>query len=152
MTERAAFQGDFADFKLVKTRSVVQLILEFAIEEGPELVRAFGLPQPGSPIKLAVARLAVAPQIEAAANQPYQNGKRAWADLTPTQQSAIRCNELPLQRFLSEVGDADVQDAKKAADYVRFACGVSSRAELAYKNANLWRDLEARYQAWLVVA
>lgn len=57
MTTPSAIQGTFADLKTVKTRSVVQMIIEVPIEQGKQVVDAFGFPQPGSEIPVAVARI-----------------------------------------------------------------------------------------------
>lgn len=85
--------------------------------------------------------------------------KRGWSDLSPAQQSGIRCNELAFWRFLNEadfdaLGDDEadlIQDAAKAAHYVRLICGVHSRADIGKTQASLakWRDLDSRYLTWL---
>lgn len=147
---RAAIEGDYADFKIVKTRSVAQFVVEIPIEQAAEMVRMFGVPVPDKPVRVAVARLEEAPQIEATAEPAANsNGHRSWRDLTPAQQAGIRCNEPAFQKFLREEGDSAVNDDAAAASYVRLACGVHSRAHLTGNAANKWRELEAKYQAWM---
>lgn len=46
MTELAAISGTFADFKLIKTRSVAQLVIEIPIEQSKKAIDAFGFPLP----------------------------------------------------------------------------------------------------------
>lgn len=58
MSDRpAAMDGCYSDFRIVKTRSVAQLIVEIPIERAAEAVALFGVPQPGQEIHVAVARL-----------------------------------------------------------------------------------------------
>lgn len=147
MSERRALSGDFADIRTVKSRSVVQVLVEFPIEQGEAIVKMFGFPQPSNPVKLALARLAEAPQIEATSN--VLPGPRRWTDLTPTIQAGIRCNEPAFQRFLREEGQSGVNDEATAATYVRFACGVNSRADLKGKSAQKWGEIDRAYEAWL---
>jgi hypothetical protein len=150
MSDPLALGGDFADLKTVKSRSTVQMVIELPIEEGERIVRMFGFPQPSNPVRVAIARLAATPQIEATAEPAANsNGHRSWRDLTPAQQAGIRCNEPAFQKFLREEGDSAVNDDAGAAAYVRLACGVHSRAHLVGNAANKWRELEAKYQAWM---
>lgn len=82
------------------------------------------------------------------------DGKRSWHELSPAQQAGIRCSEASFQAFLREEGDATCDNADRAATYVRFVCGVDSRSDLnaAGSVARLkWRDMEAKFQAWLTV-
>jgi hypothetical protein len=57
MTDLAAIQGTFADFKTVKSRSVVQIVIEIPIEAGKRAIDILGFPQPGAEIPVALARL-----------------------------------------------------------------------------------------------
>lgn len=166
MTEPRAIAGEFADFKLVKTRSVAQIVIEVPIEEGELVVRMFGIPQPGKPVRLALARLnkesEVVPDTSSTdAERRHKNGagdKKAWSDLPPAQQAGIRCAEKAFWKFLNEDGYGAlgektdvVEDEAKAANYVRLICGVHSRADIGKDRSSLnkWRDLESAYQAWL---
>lgn len=163
MSDPRAIAGEFADFKLVKTRSVAQIVVEIPIEQGEQLVRMFGIPQPGKPVKLALARLVEgsvaqlderhASNVEDAGSSPAgaATSRREWSSLSPPQQAGIRCGEIAFQRFLRENGDAQCDTSEAAATYVRFSCGVRSRADIGKDRASLnkWRDLETAYQAWL---
>lgn len=119
---RAAMTGNYADFKLVKTRSVVQMIIEIPIERGGEVTRMFGLPQPGEEIPVAVARLTAQP-VEVPA-RPVTS----WSDLPRSQQAGIRCSERPFREWW-----ASSDPRLPGHDVVQFvyqACGVTSRSEL----------------------
>lgn len=152
----AAVQGTFADLKSVKTRSVVQMIIEAPIEQAAEIVRLFGFPQPGKEVPVAVARLRAAPQqIE---TQPAT--KRQMGDLAPAQQAGILCSAARFRKFLHEtrenawllaLSQSKDDPVQAAAVAVRAICGVHSRAELASNpQAELaWQDLKREYDIWL---
>lgn len=53
----AAIDATFADYRTVKTRKVLQLILEVPIERQAEVFEILGFPMPDNPPWLAVARL-----------------------------------------------------------------------------------------------
>lgn len=57
----AVIDGTYSDFKLVKTRSVFQMVIEGPIERAAEAIAMFGVPQPGQEIHVAVARLQASP-------------------------------------------------------------------------------------------
>lgn len=145
MTAARIIAGDYADLKTVKTRSVVQIVIECPIEEGETVVHMFGFPQPGKPVKVAIARLADANIIEGTTAHKH------WDELPLSQQAGIRCNEESFQRFLREDGGSNVNTTDEAATYVRMICGVNTRAALVSNQdaARKWRDLDARFQGWL---
>lgn len=144
MSERAAVDGDYADFKIVKTRSIAQIVVEIPIEKADAFLRAFGVPIPGKPAPVALARL------NAAASNVIE-GPRRWSDMLPAQQAGIRCAEPAFWKFLQERGEADVKDSAKAATYVRLACGVHSRAAImpGTPAADRWTAIDDEYSAWL---
>lgn len=164
MEKPRALAGEYSDLKFIKTRSVVQMHVEFPIEDGAELVKLFGAPLPGKPVRVAIARLnleLVKPEKENGARAGETPHLRTWSDLSPAQQAGIRCNEPAFWKFLNGDGYGDlgddtdvVQDASKAATYVRLICGVRSRADISKSPAALasWKDLEARYSVWLMDA
>ena len=57
MSALAVIQGSYADLKIVRTRQAVQIIVECPLERLPEIVAAFGAPNPAAEIPVAVARL-----------------------------------------------------------------------------------------------
>ncbi len=89
---------------------------------------------------------------------------RTWAELLPSQQAGIACNDPHFQEWVNgyagRFGFVDndgiewplsIWDKKTAAKLVRHFCGVASRAELDYEAnaANLakWNDLYLKYQS-----
>jgi hypothetical protein len=145
MAAPLAFQGTFADFKLIKTRSVVQVVIEMPIEHGPAVIAAFGLPSPGAEIPVAVARMTAPETIEHDEPKPA----RRFGEMPRAQQAGIRCGEAAFWRFLSETTGQRVGCANEAAEAVRRVCCVSSRAELDGPGAADWDDLSSQFSMWM---
>jgi hypothetical protein len=53
----AAITGSFCDYKFVKTRGVLQIIVEISVEQQAQAFAALGYPMPGTEIPVAIARL-----------------------------------------------------------------------------------------------
>ena len=148
MTEdRAVIRGTYADYRRVKGRKVLQLIIEVPLEEAPRVHEAFGEPSPDSSTWVAVALL--------------DTHKPPLPDLAQgkhrlSRQAAMCCQEPAFFGFLSEQWAApgySVQDATMAAEMVRKLCKVDSRSEFDSdpEAAQRWRELHGKYQAWLLV-
>lgn len=136
MTDRAVIPGTFADLKIVKTRSVVQMVIEVPIEQGSQIIEAFGFPQPGAEIPVAVARLAEQTKVK-----PPKRYSRA-------QKAGILCNDPVFQKFLnSKTGYAEHEVGAKAGVYD--ICGIKSRRELdqAGRTGDIWDRLVAEFEA-----
>lgn len=134
MTSNAIIAGTFADLKTVKTRSVVQMIVEVPIERGEEVVKMFGFPQPGSEVSVAVARLAEQKTPEPA--KPRQQ----WDNMPRAQQAGILCGEDGFRQFIGVV------DEDQAVNWIYSRFGVSSRTELDTLAPEAWDQLVADYR------
>jgi hypothetical protein len=160
MTKPAAIQGEFANYKPVMGRKVLQLVIEIPVEQALEALQALGTPTGGTSIPVAIARL----DIEKAVHEPskaQEKPKRSWAQMPPSQQAGVLCLDEQFQRFLKGWsrgvdiftinGTEDpIDGSADAAEVVRLACGVSSRADLD-KNGEaekIWHGLVADYRAW----
>jgi hypothetical protein len=145
MTDKAAIQGNYADLKYIKTRSVVQVVVEVPIEQAHMITDAFGWPQPGKEIPVAVARLKPGPV------EPKE--KRKFEDLPPSQQAGIRCNDPGFQEWCMErLAETDFQFSdtdnavELAAAHVRMQCAVGSRSQLNGPIASKrWEALNEKY-------
>ncbi len=147
MTTPAAIQGTFADLKTVKTRSVVQMIIEVPIEQGKQVVDAFGFPQPGSEIPVAVARLnPSAAKQEKPTRKPAATRaeKRHWNEMSRVQQAAIRCNNYDWRHW---AGLPDTWGAEDVAQWLRQSLVIESRKELDTdpEKAAAWDALDGRF-------
>lgn len=141
----AAIQAEYADYKRVKTRKVLQLICEVPIEQAPEIHKMLGEPAFGErQITVAIARLNVA----AVAPEPPKAKNYA-------QQAAMCCQEQAFIQFLRETVDIGPYGHDwgegEAASTVRALCQVSSRSQLieGSEAGERWRKLWLDYQNWL---
>lgn len=147
--------ADFTEIKMVKTRSVVQLVFEIPIE-GADVAheRLGGFPQPGESRPCAIVRLGegerwdpdtgeiedLPPPVRVesrAAPEAYYQG-RSWRTIPPSQQAGILCAN---KAFMEWIGAAD---AAAAARLVRERCGCErSRSELdkSEGKAARWRNV-----------
>lgn len=136
-----AILGSYSDLKVVKTRSVVQVIIEIPLERGAEVTGLLGLPQPNAEIPVAIFRM-----------NPERLQPQPVAELEPPRRAAklsqiagIICNEGAFQRFIQ------VANADEAAEYVRVHCNVSSRANLDGNEdaAAAFKALKGEYDLWM---
>jgi hypothetical protein len=150
MTDQpAAIQATFADFRLIKGRKQAQLVLEIPIEEADNALAVLGgIPQPQSDCWVAVARLN-----GVAKPEPEPKENRRWEDLKLSMQAGIRCEEKAFWEYCRDCG-YNVTNGETAANAVRELCDVDSRSGLNNnpEAAELWRDLDRSYQAWLKAA
>jgi hypothetical protein len=138
MNDTAILTGCFADFKLVKTRSVAQIVVEVSIEEADRALTLLGgLPRPGHEQHVAVARLNM---------RAEPKGKRG----SLAQQAGILCGDARFAAFLMETHPHIV--AADPALAVREICGVDSRAEFDKDETagQRWRQLKGAFDAWLL--
>ena len=127
--DKAVIQGTFADLKSVKTRSVVQMVVEIPIEQAEQVVKAFGFPQPGAEIAVAVARLD--PEKAKATPAPSEKPKERFADKRLSVQAGMRCSDGSFQLWLEKTGRTTTAHPNNAAEYVRmFCCEGHSRSFL----------------------
>ena len=147
MDKPAALRATWSDFKIIKGRKIVQLIFEVPIEGADEALHVLGgLPRADMETWVGIARLETRE-----APLPEAKPKRAFNELPPTQQAAIRCGEKAFQRYLEEVHLIGGCGPEEAAAFIRSHCNVMSRSELNAKAeaAEMWRRLEEDYLLWL---
>lgn len=143
---KAVIRGTFSDLKLVKTRSVAQLIVEVPIEQAKGVTDAFGFPIPGQEVPVAVARMQ---EVQETTLAPPVRKTPSLAE-----RSAIFCQDPRFRKAMHETHRDKFQfdtlpTPEETAQFVRAHCGVESRAELNSnpKAASLWHQLEATYNA-----
>ena len=152
MTPPAAFRATFSDWRLIKGRKVIQVILELPLEEADAAYKVLGgMPDPSKSVWCAVARL----QPDAA--KPAKK-KQEWHELKPSAQISIRCGETAFRAFLAETFplawgrlEDDWSPIEKAIVFVREHCGVTSRADINSDNPqalDAWERLEWDYRTW----
>lgn len=157
MTAPAAISGDFATYKHVQGRKIMQLVIEVPAEMASAVFAALGTPGSGEAIPVALARLTAAP--EPIAKPEATKERRPFSELPYAQQAAMRCNEPDFEHFLwDRTGLGQGADAKSIDDmcvdgvvgHVRYLCGVNSRSEIIKGTpaGDKWASLEAEYWSW----
>lgn len=144
MTTPAALAGSYADFKLVKTRAVAQLVIEIPIEQAEAAIKMFGIPMAGTEIPVAVALIDItvpAPaMVEAAAMhkkmvalQASERGREAYSAKDAMEQATARacimCKDLKFQLWAVKSGT--VREPETTADWLRRQLGINSRNEIS---------------------
>lgn len=134
MSEPAAFHATFSDWKLIRTRKVVQLVFEVAVEEADHAYQVLGgMPHPGETIWCGIARL------DASA---FEVKKPVNTELA--QRAGFLCTQKDFWLFL-HVGDEEA-----AATAVRRICEVTSRSNIIPGTlASIkWQKLHEDYIEW----
>lgn len=160
MTDRpapAAISGVFADYRLVKTRGVLQLVIEVPVERQAEVFEALGYPMPGEEKPVAVARIngrvaertnaEVAPAPASDPAPQIVNCNLRDPMKAARTRAVLLCKDKRFQRW---IGFEFAGDESRVADELRYECGgITSRREIATDRAAYERflALEARYKA-----
>lgn len=128
----AAIQATYADYRRVKGRKVLQIILEVPLEQAQQVHDAFGEPMPDGSTWVAVALL----------NKTVATERKGGA---LAKKAGILCNEGGFQKYLG------AEDAHEAAELVRAHCAIRSRADLDHdaNAARAFNQLETDYELWL---
>lgn len=174
MTANAIVSGTFSDFKLVKTRSVAQLVIEIPIERAADAVAIFGIPQPGQEIAVAVARLIESPAHATAGKRVPSGGsvtdgtprrdaaksaraKAAFAALPSMKQDVTRAAMLikdkAFQDWIADyafdiIDTSQIERTHSADACLKHELGIASKLEIG-KDANVnarFRKLVATFE------
>lgn len=162
-------QAEFADYKRIKTRKVMQLIFEIPIEQAIATLNLLGEPSAGDKqITCAIAKL----DLDAAADdaeresgmisKAYSKANEAEPEkpkksLTLSQKCALRCNQELFWRFMESKYDHNVAGvlpqittAPQCAISVRSFLDIGSRSELDRDPlaAERWSILHAEFEFW----
>lgn len=152
----SAFKASYSDWRLVKTRGVVQIIVEVPLAEADAAYEILGgMPNPAQERWIALAAISAEAQPERKDSVSTARAKRPWMDLQPQQQAGIRCGEEAFRTFLKEEYSDDWHEAADdPAACVRLICGVESRAMIGVnqKARVIWRQLDDKFEAWKRVA
>lgn len=140
MTDRVV-KGTYADFKVIRSRKVVQMIIEVPIEQANDLTTKFGIPDPSMDKWVAVAYL----------KDNHINPTHDNTDMVKT--AGILCKTPKFAEFINFKFNAkiDVHDADAVANVVRSVCGIGSRSSLATNPMarKSFEDLHREYRRWL---
>lgn len=158
MSDDCVIEGDYADFKIVRTRQVCQIVVEVPIEKAGEVSRLLGFPLPGTNTRCAIVRLNLpGAGASTAARERVGDGDRVVAGATsPTrtnsQRAAFLLTNPDFRRFLSAlVGDkpATVTTEHQADRNLKNYLGIRSKSELEDPPlADDWLLLVSRFKAF----
>lgn len=157
----AAIQGSFADYKLVKTRSVLQLVIEVPVENQAEVFAALGYPMPGEETHVAVARLQNLSETVDELREIVADAVEAgdWHDEPPPASDPMKaartravllCKDERFQNWaLAGRWILAGMEVVEAAKWMRSTLRIDSRREIATDRDTYKRFLllEARYKA-----
>ena len=139
MSEPRAIAGDYADFKLIKTRQVCQIVVEVPLEDAEKVTRLLGFPRPGAGTRCAIALIDIpGAGASTAARERVGDEDRVVAGATsPTRTNSQRAFNLlrnpAFRRFVSAlVGDKPptVTTEDQADRNLKKHFGISSKAQL----------------------
>jgi hypothetical protein len=122
MTDLAAIDAEFVDFKLIKGRKVVVICLEIPLEKADRALAVLGgIPNPAESRYVAVARLETQPAKVEKPKGPTAS-QRAWA----------LCQSHRFKVWIDEDWGPDRgnMDEEQCADILRKRLGITSRGEL----------------------
>jgi hypothetical protein len=135
MSEARVIKATYSEIKMVKTRKVGQLVLEFPLEQFAEIVKRLGVPMPDQEKWVAVALLdeLVASETEHRAEERRAKlsivGKERYASLSPEQRAVADAGMLAQDpQFQLWCGHARSEEG--ATHFIRVACGVLSRRDI----------------------
>jgi len=156
-----AFRATYSDWKLIKTRGVVQVVMEIPLADADAAYDVLGgMPVHGKERWFGIAALKstaeearAAPRQEVPQHSRPDGAKRIdWREVQPAAQAGIRCEDAQFRAFLREEMNYSRADSpRSAADVIREICGVNSRSEFStdHRKRVLWHQLDSQFQAWL---
>jgi len=138
--EDKVIQGTYADFKVIKTRKVLQMVIEIPIEKADEFTNKFGMPDPSIEKWVAVAHLKSSAQNTTEYNKIVQ-------------MAGILCGNSKFGEFLNNKFKTkiNVNDSDAIANLLRSFCGINSRTDLSMNAVarKAFTDLHSEYRKWL---
>lgn len=109
-------------------------------------------PEPSQPRGEALARAGKVRPAEAQPEPVAKQDKRAWADVPPTEQACIRCNDKGFQEWVKDqcpVGWPETYDdpSELAKHWIYDQCCIESRADLNRESdaKYTWFELDRRF-------
>lgn len=142
MTTNKVIQGTYADFKIVKTRSVAQMIIEIPLEQAQTAINMFGVPTPSLEHWVAVAALdsRVIQKNEDAVNAVKQAGMLCKSE---------SFGDFLRQRYVPEVIPTNPESI---ADGLRKVLGIKSRTEFHENQDALmaFTRIKTEHEKWII--
>jgi hypothetical protein len=151
MNSPAAFRGTYADWKLVKTRAVVQIVFEVPLEDSDAAYEILGgMPNHANERWFGIAAL-TPPATESVIDPPTAKTPERLERLHAIKAGGDSMLRAPVLAYLREEHAATpCANTDDAAAFVRAYCRVNSRAHFNSNPAAkaVWQSLDTQYQAW----
>lgn len=157
MTDSIVIQADYADFVFKRGLKSARVSFDIPIEQGAWFIEKFGAPDPANPVKVAIARLNIGPQLQANAEQssaavPNSDAAKAeekphrpLKDLPAPQQAALMCEKGEFGDFLKSRG----HHHKFTVERLYAELHIASRSELSGESKRgEWLALMADFDRW----
>jgi hypothetical protein len=133
----AVIKGEYSDFKLVKTRNVVQMIIEVPIEQATQITERFGIPTPTESCWVAVAKLDVTK------NEVSNKAIKA------IQQAGILGQDIAFGTWLkTKLPEIEPNNIASIQQGIRTITGVRTRADFKTDShaLEIWQKLHQEYE------
>lgn len=169
MTQPRAISGTYADFKMIKTRSVVQIVIEVGLEKAEEALHLLGFPNPAKETWCAVALLNEKPKgLGDAATREDEGQPSAKLigakSLSPSPakplalsaRAALLTKDPEFWEFMSRNipgGGPAIGSEREADARLKAWCAINSKRDLDSETTHLshiltFRGLAGNFRAW----
>ncbi len=133
--------GTYSDFKLVKTRSVAQVVIEIPIEKAQHWIQMFGVPSPDMEQWVAIAALDSRKVIKS------EEGTQA------VKLAGMLCNSAEFGVFLRDkmgLNEIEPDSSESIANGLRAILGIKSRTEFHENEGAMtaFYRLKGEYESW----
>jgi|ERR1700677_275859 len=154
---RLSFAACYSDWKLIKTRGVVQVVLELPVEKSNEAYEALGGMPTSHEVWCAVAILdlkkASGPLFEEKTNpEPKPKAPRTPVaiDKRLAQRAGILSTDPIFWKYLEHISQMTDVNETEAAAYIRTKCGVESRSEIVVGSeaAEAFDGIQTEFVTW----
>ena len=136
-----AITGTYSDFKIIKSRSVAQVIVEVPLEEANNVIEVFGVPRPDAEQWVGIVGLRRDKMVSKSMATKH------------IQQAGIMARDESFQGWLKAVKgfeDVVIGSTDSAAEAMRALLGIRSRTEMHSRPevVEAWRRIYDEYLNW----
>lgn len=149
----------FSDYRMVKGRSVLQIVLEVPIEHQAHVFDVLGYPMPNADLWVGVARLIGEPPSPPAPGgltlTASERGRAAYVSSSEMEQARTRaimlCSDPEFWRWIKELQGPVVISSQEAAEWLRVAIGSTTRGDIARSQEvhDKFLMLEEQFRDWV---
>ena len=139
-TDKVVATATYSDFRIIRTRSTAQIVLEIPLEQAQDFIDRFGIPIPGNEIHVAIARLVKQSEPEKTEpnNERSERAKEAYRNMPEWEQARVRavqlCKDRNFQNWalkLSAGKSRFSSPEEHARQIILGFCSIKSRREIA---------------------